>query len=239
MTWAALGVVSTAVVTLWALRPDAIGMGLPRAAVPIDAQSFWEIQHVASFARSYTTVVRSTGMLIPWGKHGFVCQRPEGTMSPMLYGEVRDQLPIALSEGVRFYKRVDAGWPFAALRGESWVIGDQPPVVRGIIEHHGTTLWGFELPRGSGATSGRGRNDHDAALPARVHWSGALGNIALHATGWWMMLVLQPRLWRTVRAWRRRRRERCESCGYDLVGLVNADAPRRCPECGCCGARFG
>lgn len=56
---------------------------------------------------------------------------------------------------------------------------------------------------------------------------GLAGNTAFWASAWFV-LIRGRRTAVDIRAWSRRRRERCEACGYALSGL----AQPRCPECG-------
>ncbi|MCW5777129.1 MAG: hypothetical protein KIS87_11885 [Phycisphaeraceae bacterium] len=63
-----------------------------------------------------------------------------------------------------------------------------------------------------------------AVLPLRPAWPGLLGNCALYSAAWAMLLLPRPLI-----RWNRRRRGRCECCGYDLHGLPDG-VP--CPECG-------
>jgi hypothetical protein len=62
------------------------------------------------------------------------------------------------------------------------------------------------------------------AIPTRPYWPGIIGNTALFA-GAWAVLLLMPGL---LRRRLRRRRGRCPACGYDLCGLAGSG----CPECG-------
>ncbi len=64
-----------------------------------------------------------------------------------------------------------------------------------------------------------------ANVPSGVMWSGMITNSGLFATAWWVLLFAP----RELRHFVRRRKGRCVSCAYDLVGLP-IGAP--CPECG-------
>lgn len=65
-------------------------------------------------------------------------------------------------------------------------------------------------------------------LPLICRWKA--GELFIQAPLWIPVAALgAPVLWRSVRAWSRRRRGACHACGYDLLGLAPG-AP--CPECG-------
>ena len=63
-------------------------------------------------------------------------------------------------------------------------------------------------------------------LGLRPLWAGVGGNVLAFSVAWWVLLAA-PNLSGRVRRALRRRRGRCEACGYDLNG-----SPGRCPECG-------
>lgn len=68
-------------------------------------------------------------------------------------------------------------------------------------------------------------------LPTRPLWPGFAVNSLINAALWWIMLTMFVWLFRFVRRWPARRREkrgRCPNCGYDLRGRLDAG----CSECG-------
>src|SRR5690606_3119238 len=67
----------------------------------------------------------------------------------------------------------------------------------------------------------------DVPLPMRPIPACFVADVMLYAGAWYLLLRGIPAL----RRWRRRRRGRCEACGYDLAGVPGGV----CPECG--GAR--
>lgn len=91
----------------------------------------------------------------------------------------------------------------------------------------GVELWHASVP--SRSQSRLWQTPHDPldrfALPLRPLWPGFLINTFFYAI-LTFALVRGPRVLRRAR---RRRRGRCERCGYDRAGL---DAGAACPECG-------
>lgn len=64
----------------------------------------------------------------------------------------------------------------------------------------------------------------DDLVPVIPYWRGLLANVAIYSGFVWLLMMAFTE-WRIRR---RRKRNRCSSCGYSLRGL---DAAARCPEC--------
>lgn len=100
---------------------------------------------------------------------------------------------------------------------EERALGIPRPVVR---------YWwrGRQACRPREGLDGRAGPDLPLILEYRMHWPGLVGNTATWGAAG--LLVLRVPAW--LRYCRRRRRNLCATCGYDLHGNVSG----RCPECG-------
>lgn len=94
--------------------------------------------------------------------------------------------------------------------------------------------WGWSPSRGGGWSASNGivlsapatRSMLEVrVLPLMPIWTGLLVNAAVYALAWGALLLILD--W--IRRSRRRRRQLCTICAYDLRGLAARDL---CPECG-------
>lgn len=104
------------------------------------------------------------------------------------------------------------GWPWRAMASESWLFTGGP----------GGTPYREELRHNLVlATRPDGRR---TIMPLRPIWPGLLGDVAVFAGAWWLLLFGVGAARRALR----RGRGRCPACGYDLRGQTATG----CPECG-------
>ncbi len=108
-------------------------------------------------------------------------------------------------------RRCEAGWP-----GRAWVIVcDNPPIPNAPPDYRG---WFWS----SGSVFARPTGTITICRPL---WTGFALNTAGYAAALWLMAFAPFAVRRFFRR-RRRKRGRCERCGYPVAGLA------RCPECG-------
>jgi hypothetical protein len=113
------------------------------------------------------------------------------------------------------------GWPFKSLQDSVWTA--HPMTGEAVtLRHHTLTPPSIlhPLERGPNPAGSMRRR-----LPYEPVWPGLLGNTAMFAAVFW--LVMPGR--RVLRSLLRDRAGRCVGCGYDRAGLAT-DA--KCPECG-------
>ena len=111
------------------------------------------------------------------------------------------------------------GWPFGAM----WSSFEQQP---------STGYWWFKARDGivvgaapPNPVPGALLSPCERVLPVRVAWGGFAACVVFWAGMWGLGVVGVPRARRVMR----RRRGKCEGCGYDRRGL---EAGAMCPECG-------
>ncbi len=121
----------------------------------------------------------------------------------------RAAIAAALQSCARHWIRTESGWPWKALR---CTFSD-------VDGGHGG--WTFGATTGSAAPAGGGPQ---RVITWRPRMPGFVFNTSVFAAMWFMILFA-PRMSRRAL---RRRRGRCERCGYDL----RASPEGRCPECG-------
>jgi hypothetical protein len=118
------------------------------------------------------------------------------------------------AQSERQVQTVAAGWPLLCLAGGNRArfgyVGGQ----KHLVYRSANTIYQVRV-----GFSGFG------LLPIGVLWPGMLADTLLWGVPWWCALAAPM----FVRNRWRRRRARCEVCGYSLVGLA-AGSP--CPECG-------
>jgi hypothetical protein len=214
-----LGLLTTAAVTAYTLRPNALGPGLRTTGVEISDSEFWKVSQQQRFGRSYIAITRTTGKLVPRGKRGFVSESSGGAMSAALYQAKDPAPPFTPPTDAVQISRITAGWPFDTLRAEQLVY--DPATGKQSVK---PSI--YVVPRPPPGPDGvtRGRNDYDREIPTMPYVPGAAGNIVVFAVAWWPLLIGLG----LARGWHRRRRGLCPQCAYDLVGKLDEG----CPECG-------
>ncbi|HLO40300.1 MAG TPA: hypothetical protein VK176_04695 [Phycisphaerales bacterium] len=125
------------------------------------------------------------------------------------------EVPPDTSPAIQWFI-TQAGVPFTAVYGTSWLLEDRTRGSRGFIQLLDPDLPLSYTPRPRGA------------VPVLPIWPGFIANTLIYAAAWWLVIGLVPLL-RILTKSQRSRRRQCIACGYDRCALA-PDAP--CPECG-------
>ena len=187
--------------------------GWPRAGrVRVEEYTF---RH-ATPDRTWVYSVRAEGV---WGHKEWFARHPGNyamattvgaSPSPAALGPPPREPPARLTRAVRNAPEtvvvISAGWPWHA----AWGMVASDGVPGGVVERRGLII----VSIGAGGV----------AIPFLPLWPGLLGNTIFYATPI-LLLLTATRLHRRAR---RRRKNRCVACNYDLSGIAGP-----CPECGC------
>ena len=137
---------------------------------------------------------------------------------------------VAYPSGLEWpsFERINAGWPFRSLIGETWLHGSQwidPQTGVYQLEHQGSLvrvkrLFALQFSRPY------------VLLPIRPIWKGFVANTLIYALILWVLAPYLHALSVKIITMCRQhfhKRGLCIKCGYDL----RATEHEVCPECGC------
>lgn len=112
------------------------------------------------------------------------------------------------------------GWPLRAIQSRTWLADDPRGVPKDVESSNGVIVRNSPTVSSAGFVFGRDIR----ILPLAPLWLGLVGDTALFATTWWVLLCGISMTRRRIRT----RRGRCPRCAYDLRGQRDAG----CSECG-------
>ena len=166
----------------------------PRGEFPLVVTSWRHFgrEHISGVARSGTLLDREGHLVKPYRGRAWW---------------PRD----AVTETILPAYAVGAGWPMLTL--SAWRTTDAETIWPGPnLNYIPVIHWGIEVTA----------TDHNAILPLRPVWPGAIVNTMIYAAALWAFWA-QAMVWRRGR---RRRRGLCPRCAYEVEGAAI------CPECG-------